>query len=186
MGADLQNKNDFLQLLAQQNTQKESTRLMASNDKTQEFGLTLTEEQVFELLECKNQTLRKFQRVEFGESILPKLIDTFCDSAYINQDDYLSALERLQDIFYEFKQESEDLLTDEELLTFMHEQFEMVCFGDTDYLEGTCLDRFSEAIRCGYREYQYTGGRGEYEQFSTEMRWDKELYMEVLRELCWR
>ena len=35
-----------------------------------------------------------------------------------------------------------DEITDAELLEFMKEQFETVCFGDLDYLEGTCLDIF--------------------------------------------
>lgn len=76
-------------------------------------------------------------------------------------------------------------MTDDELITFMKEQFESICSGDLDYLEGTCLDIFAQAIRAGYRGYEGSGGRGEYAQFDEVKRWDRELYLEALRELCW-
>ena len=61
-----------------------------------------------------------------------------------------------------------------------------VCFGDLDYLEGTCLDIFAQAIRAGYSGYRASEGRGEFEQFDIAKRWDRELYQAVLTELCWR
>ncbi len=68
----------------------------------------------------------------------------------------------------------------------MKEQFEEKCFGDLDYLEGTCLLIFSQAVRAGYRGYKASEGRGEYEQFDEVSRWDYELYLETLKELLWR
>lgn len=56
-----------------------------------------------------------------------------------------------------------DEITDDELLEFMREQFENVCYGDFDYLEGTCLDLFAQAIRAGYSGYKKAEGRGEFE-----------------------
>ncbi len=85
-----------------------------------------------------------------------------------------------------YKNEMQDEITDEELLNFMKEQFETVCYGDLDYLEGTCLDIFAQAIRAGYRGYQQTQGRGEFEKFDIVPRWDRGLYLETLKELCWR
>lgn len=41
---------------------------------------------------------------------------------------------------------------------------------------------FAQAIRRGYK----TQGRGEFEKFDIVQRWDKELYLETLKELCWR
>ena len=75
---------------------------------------------------------------------------------------YVKTLKRLQDIFFLYKNESDDLVSDDELLTFMQEQFEGVCFGDLDYLETTCLQRFCMAVRAGYRGYRKSGGHSEY------------------------
>ena len=178
-------EKDMFELLLQEKQKKELAALTAINDKTKGFGLVLSEKEARELMVCRNKTLKKYQRVEFNEGILEKLIFVFCDSAYLNQEDYVETLARLQDIFYEFKNESLDLLTDDELLTFMREQFDGVCFGDLEYLEGTCLDKFAEAVRAGYRGYQATGGQGEYEQFDAVARWDRDVYLEVLSELFW-
>lgn len=94
-------------------------------------------------------------------------------------------LVRLQEMFYLYKNEMLDEITDDELLKFMREQFESVCYGDLDYLEGTCLDIFAQAIRAGYAGYKQTGGAGEFEKFGPVTRWDLNLYQEKIKELVW-
>ncbi len=160
-------------------------QVQATNRYTEQFGLTLSEKDTELLLAEKNRILKAEQRIEFGQSILPQIIETFCDSSFLSQNNYVETLIRLQEIFYLYKNEMQDEITDEELLHFMKEQFETVCYGDLDYLEGTCLDIFAQAIRAGYRGYQKTQGYGEFEKFDIVQRWDKELYLETLRELCW-
>ncbi|MCI8482878.1 MAG: hypothetical protein HFH41_00895 [Lachnospiraceae bacterium] len=157
-----------------------------TNQYTEKFGLTLSEQDMELLLAGKNDILKMERRVELGQGILPQIIYTFCDSSFLSQDNYVEVLGRLQEIFYMYKNEMQDEITDEELLNFMQEQFETVCCGDLDYLEGTCLDIFAQAVRAGYKGYQKTKGQGEFEQFDLVKRWDKELYLETLRELCWR
>ena len=157
-----------------------------TNQYTEKFGLALSEQDMELLLEEKNHILRRERRVELGQGILPQIIYAFCDSSFLSQDNYVETLNRLQEIFYLYKNEMQDEITDEELLNFMQEQFETVCCGDLDYLEGTCLDIFAQAVRAGYEGYQKTGGQGEFGQFDIVKRWDKELYLETLKELCWR
>lgn len=127
--------------------QNQLQKVLDMNQKTQQFGLVLTEQDAKLLVEARGEELRRQQRVEFGESILSKLIFTFCDSEYIFQDNYVETIIRLQEIFYIFKNETMDELTDNELLTFMRKQFENVCHGDLEYLEGTCLSNLARAIR---------------------------------------
>lgn len=157
-----------------------------TNQYTQQFGLALSDEDTQLLLAEKNAVLKEQRRVEFGQGILPQIIYAFCDSSFISQGDYVDTLIRLQEIFYLYKNEMQDEITDEELLNFMREQFEAVCYGDLNYLESTCLDIFAQAVRAGYRGYQETQGKGEFEKLDIVERWDKELYLEALRELCWR
>lgn len=153
------------------------------NEYTKEYGLVLSDEEARELVESKNETLKMEHRVEFGETILPQLIVTFCDSGFIDQEHYKETLVRLQDIFYEFKNEMMDETTDEEVLNFMRQQYDEVCFGDLDYLEGTCMDLFAQAIRAGYRGYHVTDGKDEFSKVDLVTRWDRELYMEALEHL---
>lgn len=173
---------NWLALLERTQIQK----VMESNQYTEQYGLTLSEQDAEILAQERKSTLIEQKRVEFGESILPRIIYEFCDSAFISQSNYVESLTRLQEIFFLYKNEMLDEISDEELLNFMKEQFETVCFGDFDYLEGTCLDVFAQAVRAGYRGYQQTGGRGEYAEFDEVLRWDRELYLEVLRDLCWK
>ena len=162
-----------------------STQLLLTNQYTQQYGLVLTQEDTELILEGRKNALQEQRRVEFGESILPRIIFEFCDSAYIRQDNYTQTLLRLQEIFFLYKNEMEDEITDDELLHFMKEQFETICYGDLEYLEGTCLTGFAEAIRAGYREYKESEGYGEYAQFDAVLRWDYNLYLETLKELFW-
>ena len=90
---------------------------------------------------------------------------------------------RLQEIFYLYKNEMMDELSDDELLAFMREQFDQVCCGDFGYLEGTCLDLFAQAVRAGYSGYEETEGKGEFGEMDIVKRWDRELYLEALYDL---
>jgi len=177
--------HDVMSLIQAHRQETELAAIISYNDKTHIFNLSLTEEDAKQLIICRNESLKKYRRVEFGVGILDKLIFTFCDSQYIEQESYLETLMKLQDIFYEYKNEAEEKLTDDELLTFMREQFEDICFGDLDYLEGTCLKIFTEAIRSGYQGYIQSGGSGDYSAFDEVPRWDKDLYMSVVKELFW-
>lgn len=176
---------DAYQIMLNAGKEKEQKSIVSCNDITAQFGLVLSAEDAIALQESRNESLRTHQRVEFGAGILEKLIYAFADSQYINQSDYLDTLIALQEVFYLFKNESMDLLSDDELISFMEEQFEGVCYGDMEYLSGTCLEIFVAAVRAGYDGYLESGGKGEYGKFDEVKRWDKDLYFQVLKELCW-
>lgn len=174
---------DWMILLQGQN---QLSKVVGTNEITEQFGLSLTEQDAKLILEERKNSLTEQKRVEFGEGISTKIIYEFCDSDYIIQGDYVDTIIRLQEIFYLYKNEMQDEITDDELLHLMKEQFENLCFGDLDYLESTCLANFAEAIRAGYGGYKGTDGYGEYSRFDDVKRWDYELYLETLKELCWR
>lgn len=173
-------KGNWLEAAVSQN---QVGKVLETNQYTQKYGLTLSEKEAQAIVAERKNTLKEQKRIEFGEGILPRLIYEFCDSYYISQDNYVETIIRLQDIFYLYKNEMLDELTDNELIHFMKEQFDTVCYGDLDYLEGTCLDIFAQAVRSGYQGYQRTDGRGEYGQFDEVQRWDLRLYMEALKDL---
>ena len=134
----------WMEVLAGQN---QVQKVMDMNQNTERFGLSLTQEDAELLVERKMECLKEQQRVEFGETILSKLIDTFCDSPYISQSDYVDTISGLQEIFYLYKNESLDVLTDDELLEFMKEAFDGKCQGSLEYLEETALEEFARNIR---------------------------------------
>ena len=174
---------NWMMLLQQQNQLAE---IVKTNSVSEKYGLTLTVEDAKLILEERCNTLKEQKRVEFGKGIAERIIYEFCDSEYVDQNHYVDTIIRLQEIFYLYKNEMMDEITDDELLHFMKEQFETVCFGNLDYLEGTCLEIFAKAVRAGYGEFRKTEGRGVYAALDNRKRWDYDLYQEVLKELFWR
>lgn len=129
-------------------------KVIETNQFTKQFGLTLSQQDAQLILENRKEVLQEQRRVEFGEGITSKLIFEFCDSDFIAQNNYVDTVIRLQEIFYMFKNEMNDELTDDELLHLMKEQFENQCHGDLDYLEGTCLSDFVQAMRANHGGYK--------------------------------
>ena len=124
-----------------------------TNEYTNQFGLSLTDKDIAELLIRRRECLSEQQRVEFGTGILDKIIFAFCDSDYLYQDNYLESISRLQNIFYLYKNESMDELTDDELISVMRNAFHGVCQGSLEYLEETFLDEFARNIRSSTRKF---------------------------------
>ncbi len=171
---------NWMELLGQQN---QIQGILETNQYSEEYGLKITEREAQLLATEHKASLKEQRRVEFGAGIMPKLIYAFCDSEYITQENYAQILTELQDAFYLFKNEMMDEITDDELIHFMKEQFETICFGDVEYLVGTCLENFAEAIRAGYEDYQNTDGYGAYQKLDEVPRWDYELYVRALEDL---
>ena len=105
-------ENSYLDIL---NQNKQIANIKECNLVTQKYGLVLSDNQIMNLLEKRKEALKNTGRVEFRGGILDKIIKAFCDSPYLNQENYASTLYELVDIFYEYKNETIDLVTDEEL-----------------------------------------------------------------------
>ena len=142
--------DSFFLKLSEQN---QRNLIRKTNEYTNQFNLCLTEDEIQDLLIVRRECLSEQQRVEFGSGILDKIIFAFCDSDYLYQDNYVETIARLQNIFYLYKNESMDELTDEELITMMRNAFDDECQGSLDYLEETYLDQFARNIRASTRRF---------------------------------
>ncbi|WMJ86632.1 DUF6323 family protein [Anaerocolumna sp. MB42-C2] len=120
------------------------------NEYSAKFGVTLTNSEMIALNENRKESLKNMGRIELGNGILPKLIFEFCDSPYIYQDIYADTLQALQEIFYYFKNESLDEISDDELIHIMREYFDQECQGSIEYLQETTLEDICRNIRYGY------------------------------------
>ena len=123
---------DWMVLLKGQN---QLSNVIKTNETTEQFGLSLTEQDAKLILAERKNALAEQKRIEFGEGIATKIIYEFCDSEYIHQSNYVETIIRLQEIFYLYKN---------------------------------------------------SDGYGEYSKFDDVKRWDYDLYLETLKELCWR
>ena len=117
------------------------------NEITMKYGVTLSDTQIENLINKRFESLKNTGRIEFGDGILKELIEAFCDSPYIIQENYEETLEELQDIFYFFKGEAMDQIADDELIEFMKEYFNGECQGSIEYLSGTNLEELCRDTR---------------------------------------
>lgn len=142
--------NNFILFLSEQN---QIDLIKKTNEYTHQFGLSLSDHDIKELMIKHKECLLEHQRIEFGKNILEKLIFAFCDSDFIYQENYIETLIRLQNIFYLYKNESMDELTDEELINIMRNAFDGECHGSLEYLEETYLEQFARYIRANTHKF---------------------------------
>lgn len=142
--------------------------IVKCNDYTERFGLVLTQKQAIELVETRSLSLRDNGRIEFGGGVIDKLIKEFCDSPYISMHNYESTLHELIEMFYYYKNETMDLISDDELIKFMKSSFDGICQGSLDLLSGRELFRLAKNLRYGlpadYTEENYTDDEEEYDE----------------------
>lgn len=136
----------LLPILAAQK-EKAITAINKCNEYTSQFGLTLTSNDINDIIKCQHETLKIMGRIELGDTIIPKLVFEFCDSQYISQDNYVEILEDLQEAFYYFKNESMDELSDDELIQGMKKYFDLECQGSVEALKSTYLEELCRNAR---------------------------------------
>jgi hypothetical protein len=129
--------------------------IMTCNDLTAHFGLTLTGQQAVALVETRNVSLRENGRIEFGGGVIDKIINEFCDSPHLSMRNYAATLHELVEMFYTFKNETLDLIGDDDLIAFMKKSFDGVCQGSLDLLAGRELTRMARNLRFG-RKPEYS------------------------------
>lgn len=114
------------------------------NQRVSPYGLTLTAGQITVLLQQRQEALADTGRVEFGTGALPMLVEAFCDSPYLASDNYAETLGELQALFYYFKGESREQLTDQEVVDGMKRLFDGVAQGSVDYLSGVPVEALTD------------------------------------------
>ncbi len=122
------------------------------NDLIKGPGLSLSSRAMEQLAIQRRELLLETGRVEFGEGILPKLTARFQDSPYLCQHDYEETLFSLQELFYHYKNECQDLLSDDELLEAMCLIYNEVSCGSTEFLADIPWEDMYRAGRTGSLE----------------------------------
>jgi hypothetical protein len=120
--------------------------LLKSNQKTKRFGLSMTAIEIKNMLEARNQVLHEYGRIELGIEATKELMDAFSSSSYIYTDNYASNMNELHEIFYYFKNETEDRIGDIKLIEIMKDYFENDCEGSVELLKSK-LEEFRENFR---------------------------------------
>lgn len=128
-------------------------QILEFNEKSNRYGLRLTTTDALQLVETRSKALIENGRVEIGSGTLTKIIHAFYDSSFIMQQDYLDTLNELLEIFYYMKNETLELLPDDELIELMRDYFENRCKGSLELLKDRELDKLARNLRYGVPDY---------------------------------
>ena len=113
------------------------------------YGLALSESEARELVEVASDSLKASGRVQLGGGILDKLIAVFSASSYLTAQNYSETLQELVGIFYEYKNEFPQDVSDSELVEMMYKTFEERSGGSLEKLAGDCLAEMARNMRAG-------------------------------------
>jgi hypothetical protein len=134
--------------------------LRGANEQSARFGLTLSERGMRELAESRMRALNDHGRVELGASAVREMIDGFCDSPFLLQEDYEETLCELVDAFYYFKNVCGDRIADDELIAAMREKYDTYD-GSVDAVTGTTIERLCRARMLGEEYDEDSDGEDE-------------------------
>lgn len=123
--------------------------VMKFNDLTAKYGLVLTLPQAIALVETRSLSLKETGRIEFGGGIIQKIIREFCDSPFIHMYNYEEVIHELVETFYRYKNDTLDLISDDNLIGYMKKSFDGICQGSIDLLSGRELDTLARNLRFG-------------------------------------
>lgn len=154
----------------------ETRELIKCNEYSSCYGLTLSNQDIEHLENDRFEALERTKRIEFGGGILPSLIYAFSDSPYIRKADYADTLSDLQELFYQAKNISQGIVSDEEMVGFMKKTFNTAAQGSVELL-GDILDDMctrsahsgvSAAACCDIEDFSYINHNSDDEGFENQ------------------
>lgn len=135
-------------------------RILSCNEVSEKYGLSLNREQAAALVQVCGETLKKTGRIEMGDGIADRIILEFCDSSYISAENYEDLLGKFIELFYRFKNETHDIISDADLIRLMKSEFDGFCAGSEDLLSQR-LTELAKHINDGktFESFYCGGGR---------------------------
>lgn len=138
-----------------------SEEILALNEVSRDYGLVLSEEDAKELSEMRNKAIVENERVEIGVGAVTEIIRRFCTSRYITEENYTYILNEVTYLFYYIKTETDDKISDADLIEELFSRFELYCRGSIDTLEGREVERIIRKINSGENYYKWFKDRDE-------------------------
>lgn len=130
----------FLTILDSQNQlMKEKiylNQLVELNEKTKTYGLSLSQEDAMHIIDARVQTLKSYERIELGINATKRLIELFSSSPLINEENFVSTITAIQELFYYFKNETNEKVGDEDLINILNKYYNTECQGSIHLLKG--------------------------------------------------
>ena len=130
--------------LSNLNVNSEKNKLIECNTFLNEYGLLLSSEDISSIIERRALALKNNKRIELDGGIIDKVIREFFDSPYISNDNFVETINEIIELFYYYKNETNDLISDDDLLKLMRKHYDEFAKGDLDYLSRNFFRRNKE------------------------------------------
>lgn len=113
---------------------QQEQRWLKCHELAERYDMQLTRQQFEALEKARMQALEATGRLDFGGGVLEQLVYAFCDSPFVDNEHFVALLMEMQELFYTFRNETLDVLTDEELISVMERMFNGEAQGAAEYL----------------------------------------------------
>lgn len=121
-------------------------QLLVLNEESSKKGLVLTQEDAKHILQARSQTLNSYGRIELGLNVTEEIIQLFQQSDFVNPDNYVTVLTEIQEIFYYFKNETNEKVGDKDLLNKIKYYYEIECGGAIQLLKSK-MEEYARKVR---------------------------------------
>ena len=123
----------------------QENEILDLNEKSQIYGLTLNKEDVKEIINSRDNTLKNYGRIELDIGVTKMIIENLYKSQYTDKDDYVYAINDLHEVFYYLKNETLDQISDIEIIDIIDEVYNN-CSGRIDIVQEKC-EEFAKSYR---------------------------------------
>ena len=128
-------ENNILKLLKNDLQEYSSKKIMNLIEDSINYGLRLTEEDVEEIMKSMDEALKRTGRIETSTNSLEKIIKFLYSSPYTDKDNYVEVIDDMVEIFYFFKSQVLDLMSDDEVIEILDEVYNDKC-GEIFQIQG--------------------------------------------------
>ena len=122
--------------------------LVDLNAKANNYGLVITESIAREIAAYRNYALIENERFELKSDAVARLTSAFLESRYIEQQDFAATMGEIINLFYLIKTETENTISDDDLISEMLKVFIETCFGSIEHMQSKGLEKI-------LREYKF-------------------------------
>lgn len=126
--------------------------LLEINSTTQRHGLIVTEIIAKEIAEARRQSLKDNDRVDFSSDTTARLVKAFSESYYITQETFSETIAEIIELFYFLKNEINDVLSDDDMISEMLIVFNETCFGVMEIMQSKGVEKIIRKYRFGDTE----------------------------------
>ena len=110
------------------------------NKETIKYGLVLSDFEIRDLVNNKNNVLKSVGRIEMDKSAVTLIISEFCKSSYISSEEWANVVNEIITLFYNVRSEISDNVSDFDLVKFMYNIFENKVHGVVELLSDEVMN----------------------------------------------